>query len=76
MRGDRRRAELEAEHKAATSPNRRRCMIEGCPEAGIWHATSSREESLELGRRHYLTRHYNPDPPYALRGLDTARPRA
>lgn len=58
MRGDRRRAELEAEHRAANAPNRRRCMVEDCPEFGVWQVTSSREESLELGRRHYMTRHY------------------
>lgn len=69
MRGDRRRAQLEAEAKAAASPNRWACRLDGCPDAHRWTATSSRAESLAAAHRHYLTRHYNPDPPYALKGL-------
>ena len=66
---ERRIRELEDEHRARTSPNRWTCRLEGCSDAGRWTATSSREESLAEAHRHYMTRHYNPVPPYALRGV-------
>lgn len=69
---ERRIADLEAEHRAATSPNRWTCRLDGCPDAGRWTAADSREESLAQAHRHYMTRHYNPDPPYALRGLSAS----
>lgn len=69
----RNRAErLEAEHKAATAPNRWTCRLDGCPDAGRWTAEPTRELAVAAGHQHYMTRHYQPDPPYALRGLSAS----
>ena len=59
---------LEAEHKAATGP-RWACRLDGCPLAHLWHPEPTVERAEAEARRHYMTRHYNPEPPYRLRGL-------
>lgn len=66
---ERRLAQLAEEHRASTAPNRWTCRLEGCPDAGKWTATDSRADSLAAAHAHYMARHYNPDPPYALKGL-------
>jgi len=69
---ERRIRELEAEHKAKTGP-RWACRLDGCPVAHIWHPEDSADRAAQEAHRHYMTRHYNPDPPYALKGLSAPR---
>ena len=71
---ERRRAQLEAEHRAANAPNRWTCRLDGCPEAHRWQAADTAQEASTAAHRHYMTRHYNPEPPYALRGLTPGAP--
>ena len=71
MRGDRRRAQLEAEHRTSTGP-RWACRLDGCPQAHVWQPAANRAIAEAEARRHYLDRHYQPDPPYALRGLSAS----
>jgi len=60
---------LEAEHKARTGP-RWACRLDGCPVAHIWHPSASVKIAEAEARRHYNDRHYNPEPPFALRGVE------
>lgn len=69
MRGDRRRAQLEAEARAQHGP-RWTCRLDGCPQAHTWQPAASPKLAEVDAARHYRTEHYNPDPPYTLRGLD------
>lgn len=68
MRGDRRRAQLEAEAKVARGP-RWTCRLDGCAQAHKWQPAPTAKVAEADARRHYLTAHYAPDPPYRLRGL-------
>jgi hypothetical protein len=65
---ERRRLELEEQYRAQRGP-RWACRLDGCALAHVWHPASSSELAEQEARRHYMTRHYNPEPPYALRGL-------
>lgn len=65
----RRTARADAAHAAATAPARWLCKLEGCPDVDVEHPSPNREAALREAHRHYIARHYNPEPPYALRGL-------
>lgn len=62
----RRTARAEAAHAAATAPTppaRWLCRVQGCPSDGVEQPAPSYDAAVAESHRHYMSRHYNPEPP-------------
>lgn len=41
---------------------RRRCLIPGCPDGGLWMEAPSDAAAVVIQQRHYMAEHYKPLP--------------
>lgn len=57
----RRTARAEDAHARATAPNRWRCTVPGCPEAGVWQPAPTKSSAIGTAADHYLRLHHDPD---------------